>query len=35
MLGKDKVLNELGKQGKDTMDLNEAVIMSRTIRDCD
>lgn len=33
ILGKKVVIDELGKQGKDTMQLNEAVIMSRTIRD--
>ena len=32
-LGKQKVLDELAKQGQDTMGLPEAVIMSRTIRD--
>lgn len=32
-LGKNKVLDELIKQGKDTMEFNEAVIMARTIRD--
>ena len=33
MLGKQAVIDELGKQGKDTMHLNEAVIMARTVRD--
>ena len=31
--GKNEVLNELARQGKDTLDLPEAVIMARTIRD--
>ena len=34
-LGKKAVLDELMRQGKDTMQLNEAVIMARTIRDID
>lgn len=32
-LGKDAVLDELMRQGKDTMQFNEAVIMARTIKD--
>ena len=32
-LGKERVLDELMRQGKDTMDFNEAVIMARTVRD--
>ncbi len=32
-LGKKAVLDELIRQGKDTLDFNEAVIMARTIRD--
>ncbi|MDP2682022.1 MAG: hypothetical protein Q8P28_04325 [Deltaproteobacteria bacterium] len=32
-LGKEAVLDELMRQGKDTFNLNEAVIMARTIRD--
>lgn len=31
-LGKERVLDELMRQGKDTMDFNEAVIMARTVR---
>ena len=34
-LGKQKVLDELAKQGQDTMELPEAVIMSRTIMNID
>ena len=32
-LGKKKVLDELAKQAQDTMQLPEAIIMTRTIRD--
>lgn len=32
-LGKEAVLDELIKQGKDTLHFTEAVIMARTIRD--
>ncbi len=33
LFGKKTVLEELEKQGKDTMNLSEVVIMARTIKD--